>query len=138
MLRDADEPPNRETLDDEVPRVLEGTPPDPPPPDGRPPRPHEPAVPPVRLRHTHPHWVNREGERLDPAKDSDMVVNVARADVRHPIAEGDAAGGAPVSLSVLVVRWGGEPTRFNEEQARESAREGERERGSEGVSGGRA
>eukprot|EP00965_Chrysotila_dentata_P025581 850035-Pleurochrysis_carterae.AAC.9 len=39
-----------------------------------------------------------------------MVVNVPRRDIRA------ASDNQEVALSLLVVRWGGEPTRFNEEQ----------------------
>jgi len=66
---------------------------------------------PVVVRHTHPYWSNREGEKLDPASERDMVVRVPRRDVRAVPREPPA-----VALSLLVVRWGGEPTLFNEEQ----------------------
>ncbi|KAL1496077.1 hypothetical protein AB1Y20_014704 [Prymnesium parvum] len=66
--------------------------------------------PSVKIRHVHPHWSNRHGERLNPDADSDMVVWMSADDVRP---RGAAAG---VSLSVLVVRWGGEQTQFNVEQ----------------------
>jgi hypothetical protein len=77
-----------------------------------------PGVPCIKIRHTHPNWSNAAGERLNPEKDSDMVLWMNPADVRalnlmHP------AGGRPsvsVSLSILVVRWGGEQTKFNVEQ----------------------
>jgi hypothetical protein len=67
--------------------------------------------PPVRIRHTHPHWSNAEGQRLNPEDDTDMLVSVARREVRLP-----PAVRAPPALSLLVVRWGGEPGHFNEEQ----------------------
>jgi hypothetical protein len=66
--------------------------------------------PPVRLRHTHPYWSNRDGERLNPADPTDMVVRMHRRDVRRHTES------RAVALSVLAVRWGGEPTLFNEEQ----------------------
>lgn len=67
--------------------------------------------PPVRIRHTHPHWSNAEGQRLNPEDDTDMLVSVSRREVRLP-----PAMRAPPALSLLVVRWGGEPGHFNEEQ----------------------
>ena len=66
----------------------------------------------IKIRHTHQNWCNRSGERLNPEADSDMVVFMDVADVR-PLAAGV---GMQVSLSVLVVRWGGEQTQFNVEQ----------------------
>jgi len=81
-----------------------------PPADGATPPP--PACPPpVRIRHTHPHWSNAEGQRLNPEDDTDMLVTMPRPEVRLPM-----AGRAPPALSLLVVRWGGEPGHFNEEQ----------------------
>jgi|TARA_B100000513_G_scaffold195649_1_gene126838 hypothetical protein len=69
--------------------------------------------PKVRIRHTHPHWANRNGELLNPERDEDMLLSTPRRDVRLH----DAANPAPpVALSLLVVRWGGETTPFNEEQ----------------------
>ena len=81
-----------------------------------PPLPPAPGVAPspqsarVRVRHTHPFWSNRRGERLDPFDDRDMVVFILPADVRRP--------GQPYqpALSILCVRWGGEQTQFNTDQ----------------------
>ncbi|KAL3897864.1 MAG: hypothetical protein SGPRY_012960 [Prymnesium sp.] len=67
----------------------------------------------IRIRHTHSNWSNRHGERLNPDEDSDMVLWMDAADVRHMGPDVNPV----VSLSVLVVRWGGEQTQFNVEQA---------------------
>jgi hypothetical protein len=72
---------------------------------------HQHKPPRVRVRHTHPHWSNRRGERLDPLEDRDMVVFLNPADVRRPV----GAEYTP-ALSVLSVRWGAEQTPFNNEQ----------------------
>lgn len=66
----------------------------------------------IKIRHTHRNWSNRSGERLNPDSDSDMVVWMDANDVRHISPEVNQV----VSLSVLVVRWGGEQTQFNVEQ----------------------
>ncbi len=82
-----------------------------------PPPPTAPGIPPpaasarVRVRHMHPFWSNRRGERLDPFEDRDMVVFMLPADVRRP-----AGPGYQPALSLLVVRWGGEQTQFNTDQ----------------------
>ena len=65
----------------------------------------------VRVRHTHPYWSNRRGERLDPLEDRDMVVFMQPTDVRRPL----GAAYKP-AVSLFVVRWGGEQTPFNNEQ----------------------
>ena len=64
----------------------------------------------VRVRHTHPHWSNKRGERLDPFSDRDMVVFMLPSDVRRPLPSYVPA------LSVVSVRWGGEQTPFNNDQ----------------------
>ena len=71
-----------------------------------------PQMPPprVRVRHTHPYWSNRRGERLDPMDDRDMVVFMPPSDVRRP------EPGYKPAVSLFVVRWGGESTLFNVEQ----------------------
>lgn len=69
------------------------------------------SSPRIRVRHVHPFWSNRRGERLDPTDPRDMVVLLPLADVRRPL--GPAYTPA---LSLLVVRWGGESTPFNNEQ----------------------
>lgn len=68
----------------------------------------------VRIRHTHPFWSNRRGERLDPYCDKDMVVGMPTCDVRRPPPFGSPEAALP--LSIFVVRWGGEQTQFNREQ----------------------
>ena len=64
----------------------------------------------VRVRHMHPYWCNRRGERLDPFEDRDMVLLVQPSDLRRPMPDYKPA------LSVFSVRWGGEATQFNNEQ----------------------
>lgn len=65
----------------------------------------------IRVRHLHQLWADRYGQALNPERDRDMVVSVPLSDVRRP-------GSAPqsVTLSLLVVRWGGQETEFNIEQ----------------------
>jgi hypothetical protein len=81
-----------------------------------PPPPPAPGIPPpgtasrIRVRHMHPFWSNRRGERLDPFEDRDMVVFMLPSDVRRP------GQGYQPALSLLVMRWGGEQTQFNVEQ----------------------
>ena len=67
----------------------------------------------VRVRHTHPFWVNPTGELLDVSNESNMVVTVEARDVR-PASDGRLT--ARPTLSVFVVRWGGEHTKFNNEE----------------------
>lgn len=67
----------------------------------------------VRVRHTHPFWVNPAGELLDVSNESNMVVTVEARDVR-PASDGRLT--ARPTLSVFVVRWGGEHTKFNNEE----------------------
>ena len=81
----------------------------PPPPDSHPGAPHFHSR--VRVRHTHPLWSNKRGERLDPFDDRDMVVFMLPSDVRRP-----AGPEYTPALSILVVRWGGEQTVFNDDQ----------------------
>lgn len=72
----------------------------------------------VRIRHTHLHWSNRRGERLDTEDDTDMIISMPPEDVRKRGQGHDASyrTGVDVSLSLLVVRWGGAQTTFNVEQ----------------------
>jgi len=63
------------------------------------------------VRHSHPYWSNRRGERLDPFEDRDMVVFMQSTDVRRP-----AGPAYQPALSLFVVRWGGEQTLFNTDQ----------------------
>lgn len=65
----------------------------------------------VHIRHTHLHWSNADGQVLNPEDDTDMLVSMPRRQVRRP----DATR-PPPALSLLIVRWGGEPGHFNEEQ----------------------
>jgi hypothetical protein len=67
----------------------------------------------VRVRHTHQFWVNPTGELLDVSNESNMVVTVEARDVR-PASDGRLT--ARPTLSVFVVRWGGEHTKFNNEE----------------------
>ena len=64
----------------------------------------------VCVRHVHPYWSNKRGERLDPFDDRDMVVFMQPCDVRRPMPMYAPA------VSLLVVRWGAEQTQFNNEQ----------------------
>eukprot|EP00315_Gephyrocapsa_oceanica_P012730 CAMPEP_0185286686 /NCGR_PEP_ID=MMETSP1363-20130426/2392_1 /TAXON_ID=38817 /ORGANISM="Gephyrocapsa oceanica, Strain RCC1303" /LENGTH=565 /DNA_ID=CAMNT_0027882495 /DNA_START=12 /DNA_END=1709 /DNA_ORIENTATION=+ len=70
---------------------------------------------PVLVRHTHPHWSNSDGQRLNPDDPKDMVVSVARCEVRPLNPDGGGAHPPPL-LSLCIVRWGGEPGCFNDEQ----------------------
>ena len=66
---------------------------------------------PVRVMHTHQLWSDKYGQTLDPQRERDMVMSYPLCDVRGP------SGGSYVpTLSLLVVRWGGEETEFNVEQ----------------------
>lgn len=69
---------------------------------------------PVRVRHIHELWANRYGQSLDPERDRDMVVFVTPCDVRPLPPPGKET--TQVTLSLLIVRWGGEETDFNVEQ----------------------
>ena len=68
----------------------------------------------VRVMHTHQLWADRYGQALDPQRERDMVMNYPACDVR-PLPMPGAAY-PEVTLSLLVVRWGGEETQFNIEQ----------------------
>ena len=67
----------------------------------------------VKVRHTHPFWVNPAGELLDVSNERNMVVTVDARDVR-PASDGRLT--ARPTLSIFVVRWGGEHTKFNNEE----------------------
>jgi len=67
----------------------------------------------VRVRHTHPFWVNPAGEMLDVSNERNMVVTVDARDVRPAV---DGRLTARPTLSIFVVRWGGEHTKFNNEE----------------------
>ncbi len=72
-----------------------------------PPRPHRTGgasaatggAPLVRIRHTHPYWVDRDGDRLNPADPSSMLVWVPRADVRPRAASREVPRPLSFSLS---------------------------------------
>ena len=70
--------------------------------------------PSIRVIHTHQLWADRYGQALDPERERDMVMNYPACDVR-PLAAPGTAYPEP-TLSLLVVRWGGEETHFNVEQ----------------------
>ena len=65
----------------------------------------------VRVRHLHQLWSDRYGQALNPERDRDMVVSVPPSDVRRP-----SEATRRVTLSLLIVRWGGQETEFNMEQ----------------------
>ena len=65
----------------------------------------------VKVRHLHQLWSDRYGQALNPERDRDMVVAVPPCDVRRP-----SEATRRVTLSLLVVRWGGQETDFNMEQ----------------------
>ena len=65
----------------------------------------------VHVRHLHQLWSDRYGQALNPERDRDMVVAVPPWDVRRPSTEARR-----VTLSLLIVRWGGQETEFNMEQ----------------------
>ena len=68
----------------------------------------------VRVIHTHPLWADRYGQSLDPQRERDMAMRYPPCDVR-PLPAPGAAPWVP-TLSLLVVRWGGQETEFNVEQ----------------------
>ena len=70
-------------------------------------------APPIRVMHTHALWADRYGRALDPHRERDMALSYPACDVRP---EPKGSGYPPVTLSLLVVRWGGEETSFNIEQ----------------------
>ena len=65
----------------------------------------------VCVRHTHQLWSDRYGRALDPERDRDMIVHYVPSEVRRP-----SRVAQPPTLSLFVVRWGGEETHFNVEQ----------------------
>ena len=67
----------------------------------------------VRVQHTHKHWVNPSGELLDTSNPTNMEVTMSPRDVR-PATDGRLE--AAPTLSIFIVRWGGEATRFNQEE----------------------
>jgi len=85
-----------------VARVLDDWPP--------PGTPSEDAAP-VRVMHTHQLWADKYGQTLDPQRERDMVLSYPARDVRPLPKPGDAT--FVPTLSLLVVRWGGEETDFN-------------------------
>ena len=68
----------------------------------------------VKVRHLHQLWSDRYGQALNPERDRDMVVAVPPSDVRRPSDVTEAT--RRVTLSLLIVRWGGQETDFNIEQ----------------------
>jgi hypothetical protein len=68
----------------------------------------------VKVRHLHQLWSDRYGQALNPERDRDMVVAVPSSDVRRPSDVTEAT--RRVTLSLLIVRWGGQETDFNMEQ----------------------
>ena len=63
------------------------------------------------MRHLHQLWSDRYGQALNPERDRDMVVALPPCDVRRP-----SEATRRVTLSLLIVRWGGQETDFNMEQ----------------------
>ena len=71
---------------------------------------------PVRVIHSHELWADRYGQALDPERERDMVMDYPPCDTRPLLPLPGEPPRAPPTLSLLVVRWGGEETQFNVEQ----------------------
>jgi hypothetical protein len=59
----------------------------------------------VLIRYVHPFWYDKDGQSIDPQKDSDEFLERVHPDATRPLPEGAAI---PPDISFVVVRWGGE------------------------------
>lgn len=68
----------------------------------------------VRVMHTGQLWADRYGQTLNPERERDMVMDYPQCDVRPLPVPGEPP--YVPTLSLLIIRWGGEETQFNVEQ----------------------